>query len=335
MKKAPNSPRIYARIGILGAGAWGTALAIVAARAGRDVTLWTRDAALARQIAAEREHRRSLPGVPFPTGVSVTEALDQVLLADAMLLALPAQQVRQTLSGFRARSGIPVVLCAKGIEHGTGKLLTEVLREAAPESIPAILSGPSFARDVAAGLPTAVTIAAEGDVAGRLQETFGHSTFRPYASDDLVGVALGGAAKNVYAIACGIVLGLGLGESARAALLARCFAELCRLGRAIGAREETLVGLSGLGDLVLTATSTASRNFSFGLALGRGRQLAALRAPDQPLAEGVETAPALVARAQSLAVELPVAETVTEILAGALAPPDAVPRLMARPLKTE
>jgi glycerol-3-phosphate dehydrogenase (NAD(P)+) len=183
----------------------------------------------------------------------------------------------------------PLVICAKGIEKDSGKLVTEMLAEALPEAELAILSGPSFARDVAKGLPTAVTVAAKDALAARLQASLGSAAFRPYASDDLTGVALGGAAKNVYAIACGVVEGMGLGENARAALLARSFAELSRLGEALGARRETLMGLAGLGDLVLTATSPSSRNFSFGMELGRGASMAALSAPGRPLAEGAGT----------------------------------------------
>ena len=213
--------------------------------------------------------------------------------------------------------------------------MTEVLAECAPAAIPAIFSGPSFARDVSLRLPTAVTIAARKPIAMRLQASLGHPTFRPYASTDVTGVALGGAAKNVYAIGCGIVSGLGLGDSARAALLARSFAELCRLGAALGAKSETLMGLSGLGDLVLTATSPTSRNFSFGYHLGQGRSSSELTAAGQPLAEGVETAAALVARALRQNIELPVAEAIADILAGRLSLEAAIPRLMARPFKSE
>jgi glycerol-3-phosphate dehydrogenase (NAD(P)+) len=227
------------------------------------------------------------------------------------------------------------MLCAKGIERDTGKLLTEILIDVTPRAQPAILSGPSFARDVAKGLPTAVTIAARLDIAKRLQSTLGHAQFRPYASDDLVGVALGGAAKNVYAIGCGVADGLGLGESARAALLARSFAELTRLGQALGARAETLVGLSGLGDLVLTATSASSRNFKFGQMLGHGTPLSELSAPGQPLAEGVETAPALVTRSRRHKVELPIAEAIAAVLDGTIPPGAALERLMSRPLRPE
>jgi glycerol-3-phosphate dehydrogenase (NAD(P)+) len=207
--------------------------------------------------------------------------------------------------------------------------------ETAPDADAAILSGPSFARDVALGLPTAVTIAAKGETAPKLQAALSHGTFRPYASDDLTGVALGGAAKNVYAIACGVVEGMGLGESARAALLARAFAELTRLGEAMGAKAETLMGLSGLGDLVLTATSATSRNFAFGLQLGKGAALATLMAPGKPLAEGALTAPALAARGAHHNVELPIAETVAHVLDGKLPLQSALGQLMNRPLKPE
>jgi glycerol-3-phosphate dehydrogenase (NAD(P)+) len=210
-----------------------------------------------------------------------------------------------------------------------------MLAESLPHAALAILSGPSFARDVARGLPTAVTVAAKGDLASRLQASLGSAAFRPYASDDLIGVALGGAAKNVYAIACGVVEGMGLGENARAALLARSFAELSRLGEHLGARRETLMGLSGLGDLVLTATSPSSRNFSFGIDLGRGRTVAELSAPGRPLAEGVATAPALVARAKAGGVELPIAEAMADLLNGTLPLEQAVIRLMGRKLTVE
>jgi len=325
----------YDNIGVIGAGAWGTALALVAAEAGRRVTLWARETEVLRSIRDTAMNAPYLPGVPLPPSIGATGDLAAAASADALLLVVPAQHLRETLKNLGAHSRVPLMLCAKGIERGTGKLLTEVLAECAPQAEPAILSGPSFARDVARHMPTAITIAARMEIAKRLQASLGHGTFRPYASDDLAGVALGGAAKNVYAIACGIVDGLGLGESARAALLARSFAELCRLGEALGARAETLMGLSGLGDLVLTATSPTSRNFSFGLALGKGKPRAELFAPGQPLAEGVDTAPALVARARKHNVELPIAEVVSEILDGRLALRDAIPRLMSRPLKAE
>jgi glycerol-3-phosphate dehydrogenase (NAD(P)+) len=334
MSKNDDPATAYARIGVIGAGAWGTALALVSAQAGRSVTLWAREPEVVAAVKVKRENTPFLSGVALPVNIEATGNLAAAAAADLLLVVVPAQHLRTILEQLRThvRANVPFVLCAKGIERETGKLLTEVLAETVPDAEPAILSGPSFACDVALGLPTAVTIAARAGVAQRLQATLGHGQFRPYASEDLIGVALGGAAKNVYAIACGMVAGLGLGESARAALLARGFAELRRLGRALGARDETLMGLSGLGDLVLTATSPTSRNFSFGLLLGRGKPLAAT---DQPLAEGVETAPALVTRAKSHGIELPVAEAVADILSGRLALSDALPRLMARPLTTE
>jgi glycerol-3-phosphate dehydrogenase (NAD(P)+) len=279
-----------------------------------------------------------LPGVTLPAAIAATTDLSKAAAADALLIGAPAQHLRATLAALKPhlKPGTPLILCAKGIERGSGRLMTEVLIEEAPDCEPAILSGPSFARDVARNLPTAVTIAAKTiATAQALQSAFGHMTFRPYASDDLTGVALGGAAKNVYAIACGIVAGMGLGESARAALLSRSFAELCRLGEAMGARAETLMGLSGLGDLVLTATSASSRNYAFGLDVGKAAPRAELLKPGRPLAEGVETAPALVGRAKQHKVELPIAETTAEILSGAIALDAAIPRLMSRPLRTE
>jgi len=331
----PSNSKAYTRIGVIGAGAWGTALAFAAAQAGRQVTLWAREPEVVDSIAKDHRNSAFLPDVVLPAAIRATTSLAETAASDAILLVAPAQHLRSTLRALPAGTKTPLVLCAKGIERTSGKLLTEVLGEEAPQAEPAILSGPSFAKDVAIGLPTAVTIAARMDVALKLQAALGSATFRPYASDDLVGVALGGAAKNVYAIGCGIVAGLKLGDSARAALLARAFAELCRLGEALGARRETLMGLSGLGDLVLTATSTSSRNYAFGLALGGGSSRATLMAPGQPLAEGVETAPALVARGHAQKVELPIAEAIAALLDGTLALDQAVPRLMGRPLKPE
>jgi glycerol-3-phosphate dehydrogenase (NAD(P)+) len=327
----------YSRIAILGGGAWGTALAIAAIAAGRDTVLWAREDDVVADIAERRENRRFLPGVQLPKTLRATGVLKDAAQADALLLAVPAQilaDFARTLAPLVPR-GAPLVICAKGIEKATGRLVNEVLAEAAPTAIPAILSGPSFARDVAKGLPTAVTIAAHGPVAERLQASLNSLSFRPYASDDVTGVALGGAAKNVYAIACGVVEGLGLGENARAALLARSFAELTRLGEALGAKRETLMGLSGLGDLVLTATSKSSRNFSLGVELGQGKSVAELDAPGHPLAEGVATAPALVKRAHAGNIELPIAEAMADLLSGALPLGEAVMRLMSRKLKTE
>ncbi|MBV9061626.1 MAG: NAD(P)-dependent glycerol-3-phosphate dehydrogenase [Alphaproteobacteria bacterium] len=327
----------YEHIGVIGGGAWGTALALAAARAGRHVSLWARGTEAVQSLRTQRQNIRYLPGIKMPDAIAVTAGLSEAASADALLLVVPAQHIRSILSALRPVLGeqIPLIVCAKGLERSSGKLMTEVVGEFVGEDRIGILSGPSFARDVALGLPTAVTVAAPGQTAQRLQWALGSTTFRPYASDDVVGVALGGAAKNVYAIACGIVAGMGLGESARAALLARSFAELRRLGEALGAKPETLMGLSGLGDLVLTASSSTSRNFSFGFAIGKGRTRAELDAQGHPLAEGVETAPALVARAARQGIELPIAETAAAILDGSLPLDAAMARLMERPLKAE
>jgi len=331
----PQSP--YSTIAVVGAGAWGTALAIVAAGNASKVLLWARESEIAASVAASRENAMFLPGVPLPANIEATTDIARSREAEAVLLVAPAQHLRAVLGALRPvlKAKIPVVLCAKGIETGSGLMLSEVLADVLPDAEPAILSGPSFARDVARKLPTAVTIAARESIAVRLQASLSQNWFRPYVSEDVVGVALGGAAKNVYAIACGMVEGAGLGESARAATISRGFAELLRLGAALGARAETLMGLSGFGDLVLTATSLSSRNFSAGVALGKGARLADISGAGHPLAEGAATAPALVARARRHGVELPIAEGVAAVLAGRLGVAEAAELLLSRPLKPE
>jgi glycerol-3-phosphate dehydrogenase (NAD(P)+) len=289
-------------------------------------------------ITARNENAMFLPGIGLPKNIEATGDLSLACEADAILLAAPAQHLRSTLEELRAclASGTPVVLCAKGIEAKSGKLVTEILVDTAPNAEVAILSGPSFADDAARGLPTLVAIGARETTALKLQATLGAApNFRPYITDDVTGVALGGAAKNVYAIACGMVEGAEQGESARAGLLARSFAELLRLGTALGARSETLMGLSGLGDLVLTASSRSSRNFALGAALGSGKKIAELLAPGRPLAEGAATAPALVARGRRHGVELPIAEAVADVLAEKIDLKAAGERLLSRPLGPE
>jgi glycerol-3-phosphate dehydrogenase (NAD(P)+) len=337
MTKSSDTAKAYSHIAVIGGGAWGTALAFAAVQAGAKTLLWARESDVVDSINSRHQNTRFLPGIALPQKIVATNDLAAAAQAPALLIVVPAQHLRPVLAELapHVAPDTPLLLCAKGIERGSGLLLTEVLREMVPNAEPAILSGPSFAHDVAVGLPTAVTIAGRLDIAQRLQATLAHAQFRPYASDDIAGVALGGAAKNVYAIGCGVVDGLGLGESARAALLARSFAELTRLGEALGARAETLMGLSGLGDLVLTASSPSSRNFTFGQKLGRGTPLSELRRPGTPLAEGIETAPALVARARVQGVELPIAETISAVLDGVLAPLAALERLMSRPLGPE
>lgn len=325
-------------IGVIGAGAWGTALAQVAARAGRRVTLWARTPEAADAIRQARENKTRLAGIAIDPGISVTAKAADLSDADAVLVATPAQALRAVMSAMAPylRAGTPAVITAKGIERGSTKLMTDVLAEACPRVEPLVLSGPGFAADVAHGLPTAVTLAARTiDVARPIAHALSVPTFRPYLSDDLVGVQVGGAVKNVLAIAAGIVMGRGLGESARAALIARAFAELTRFGRALGARPETLAGLSGLGDLVLSASSSQSRNYRLGVALGEGQRLAELLDPARGISEGAFTAEAVVAIARTHGLDVPVSAAVYDILEGQATIDAAIDRLLQRPIKTE
>ena len=321
-------------IGIVGGGAWGTALALVAARAGRTVTLYARDAATVAAINERRENIARLPGVALDAAITATGDLATAVAADAVLLAVPAQMVRTVaaLVAPHLAAGTPLVICAKGLEHGTGKRLSEVVAEVAPNAIPAVLSGPSFAADVARGLPTAVTIAATDEaLALALCHALGSAAFRPYAETDFVGVEIGGAVKNVLAIAAGIVSGRKLGASALAALVARGFAELRRLAEALGAKPETLMGLSGLGDLVLTCSGPQSRNFAYGVTIGSGGD----RTAPHRLAEGIETASVARDLARRHAILMPIVEAVAAIIDGNLAVDAAIEGLMTRPLKRE
>jgi glycerol-3-phosphate dehydrogenase (NAD(P)+) len=323
-------------IAVLGAGAWGTALANNAARAGRRVVMWARDAATAASINARRESPR-LPGIRIDGKVSATTVLADALAADAALLVVPAQASREVATAIAAARSraIPIVACAKGIERGTHLFMTEVIRACVPDAVVAILSGPSFATDVARGLPTAVTLAAhEEALAAALARALRAATFRPYHSTDVRGVEIGGAAKNVLAIAAGIVAGRGLGASAAAALVTRGFAELMRFGRAFGARVETLTGLSGLGDLILTCSTAQSRNFSLGIALGKG-QAPELASEGPKLAEGAFTAAALVELATEHGVDMPIARAVAAILDGTMSVEEAIEALLTRPLRAE
>jgi glycerol-3-phosphate dehydrogenase (NAD(P)+) len=321
-------------IGVLGGGAWGTALALVAARAGRRVTLWAREAETVAAINQRRENPKYLPGVALDAGLIATGDLAQALAADAVILAVPAQSLRAVAiaAAPHVRHGTPLVVAAKGLERGTVKRLSEVVAEVVPSATPAVLSGPSFAADVARRLPTAVTIAALHEVlALDLCRALGGASFRPYAETDMIGVEIGGADKNVLAIAAGIVAGRRLGASAVAALTTRGFAELRRLGEAMGARPETLMGLSGLGDLVLTCSSPQSRNFSYGRALGEGGD----RHAAHPLVEGIETASVARDLARLHGIDMPIVEAVAAILSGQLAIDAAIEGLMSRPLKRE
>ncbi|WP_234684219.1 NAD(P)H-dependent glycerol-3-phosphate dehydrogenase [Bradyrhizobium monzae] len=322
----------FQSVAVIGAGAWGTALATVAARAGRNVTLWARNAEHAARIASTRGNPR-LPGVKLAPEIVVTSELSLAARADVLLIATPAQHLRGAVNMLASHvtKAVPVIACAKGIEHGTHKFMTDVIAEAAPHAQPAILSGPSFADDVARGLPTAVTLAAKDEaLASHLVQALGSATFRPYHTTDVRGVEIGGAAKNVLAIAAGIVVGRNLGASALAALTTRGFSELARLGRACGARTETLSGLSGLGDLLLSCSTAQSRNFALGIALGRGEA-----APAGKLAEGAFTAPVLVELAAARDVDMPVSQAVAAILDGRLTIEAAIEGLLTRPFKAE
>jgi glycerol-3-phosphate dehydrogenase (NAD(P)+) len=328
--------KVADRISVVGAGAWGTALANVIARAGRKVTLFARDAATAGAMTTSGESRR-LPGVPIDQRVVISSLTERQPDADAILIVVPAQTLRGIASGLTGMiaAGTPVVTCAKGIERTTRRFMTEIIAECLPEAVPAILSGPSFAVDVARGLPTAVTLAAADEtVAQMLTRSLGSAAFRPYHSIDVRGAEIGGAAKNVLAIAAGIVTGRKLGASAAAALTTRGFAELMRFGKAYGAQTETLTGLSGLGDLILTCTSPQSRNFSLGVALGQGHSLDEARRTGQ-LAEGAFTAAVLVDMARAREIEMPIAAGVAAVLDGSLAIDAAIEALLTRPLRAE
>jgi len=323
------------RIAVLGGGAWGTALALTCARAGRSVMLWEHEPANAENIEQKRESR-FLPGVHIDNAIKVTRELGEAGASDAILVVVPAQAMRSVIVSLApsVAKHTPLVACAKGIEHGTHKFMTEIIAECAPTAVPAILSGPSFAADAARGLPTAVTIAAsDGKIALDLAHALNAGTFRPYHSTDVRGVELGGATKNVLAIAAGIVTGKGLGASASAALTTRGFAELVRFGAAYGAKPETMMGLSGLGDLILTCGTPQSRNFSCGVALGKGEK--SDTAAHGKLAEGIFTAPVLLEMAHEKNVEMPISAAVAAILSGKMSVDEAIESLLTRPLKSE
>jgi glycerol-3-phosphate dehydrogenase (NAD(P)+) len=325
----------FDHIAVVGAGAWGSALACVAARAGRHVTLIARSQQAATDIRATSESRH-LPGVKLDPRIVIAAGADAAASAEAVLLVVPAQALRFAASSLAPaiRSGTPVIACAKGIERDTRAFMTDVIAACIPQAKPAILSGPSFATDVARGLPTAVTLAArEAALAAALVKALGTHTFRPYHSTDVRGVEIGGAAKNVLAIAAGIAAGRHLGASASAALTTRGFAELIRFGQAFGARAETLTGLSGLGDLILTCSTRQSRNFSFGVAIGEGASLA--DAARGSLAEGAFTASVLVELAKGAGVDMPIANAVDAVLEGRLSVDEAMEALLARPFKAE
>lgn len=322
-------------VGVLGAGAWGTALAQMLASDGRDVLIWALEPELVEEINTHHTNSLYLPSAALSASIIATGNLDEFAACDAALVVTPAQHLGRVLGGMVSHPR-DLVLCSKGIEAGTGRLMNDVAKSAAPGSDIAVLSGPTFAHEVAAGLPTAVTLACGGgeEQWDRVAPVIARPQFRPYYSDDVTGAEIGGAVKNVLAIACGVVDGLGLGQNARAALIARGYAEMLRFGEALGAQRDTLAGLCGLGDLVLTCSSTSSRNFSLGKALGEGQSAQALMADRRTVAEGAHTAPVLVELAAKNNVAMPIVAAVDKLLGGAAAG-EVVTQLLSRPLTTE
>jgi glycerol-3-phosphate dehydrogenase (NAD(P)+) len=328
----------FKRAGVIGAGAWGTALAQVAGRAGLDVLLQAREPDVVESIRDRRVNEAFLPGITLDDHVSVTTELADLASCDVILAVPPAQHMRSTLTAFAPfhRAGVPIVLCSKGIERGSLKLMTDVLAEAIPAAPAAVLSGPSFAAEVARGLPSAVTLACADEALGEeLMWTLSAPGFRPYLATDLIGAEVGGAIKNVLAIACGMSEGKGLGRSAHAAIITRGFAEMTRLGVALGGQAETVAGLCGLGDLVLTCSSPQSRNMSLGLALGQGQTVEQALAGKRSVAEGYESAPAVRELAAKTGVDMPISLAVAALLGGETTVDAVIDNLLSRPLKVE
>ncbi len=323
------------RLAVIGGGAWGTALAQVVAGGGRKTLLWAREPEVVEAVNSAHENRLFLPGQPLDPAIRATGDLADLGDCDAWLVVTPAQHMRAVLESA-PRGGTPLILCSKGIEEKSGKLLHHVAREACPDSPIAVLSGPSFAHEVAAGLPTAVTLAAEDGALGEaLRERIARPEFRVYLTDDVTGAEIGGAVKNVLAIACGVVEGKQLGDNARAATIARGFAEMARFGQSLGARPETLAGLSGLGDLVLTCSSRSSRNFSLGFGIGEGRPAAELLADRRTVAEGAHTAPVLARLADQRGIDMPIVAAVDSLLSGRCGVDQALEQLLSRPPRVE
>lgn len=323
------------KLGVIGGGAWGTALAQVAATGNRETLLWALEQEVVEAINHRHENTAFLPGIVLNPSVRATSDFGDLEKCDALLVVTPAQHMRAVLEQAPHGSK-PLVLCSKGIEEKSGELLHEVAKDACPKSEIAVLSGPTFAHEVARGLPTAVTLAAEDVGLGKLlRDRIGQPTFRIYLSDDVAGAEIGGAVKNVLAIACGVVEGKGLGQNARAALIGRGLAEMTRFGMAFGAKRETLAGLSGLGDLVLTCTSASSRNYSLGKGIGEGRPAAELLADRKTVAEGAFTAPVLARLAREKGIDMPIVEAVDALVAGRANVDDVLGALLSRPARSE
>jgi len=323
-------------IGVIGGGAWGTALAQVQAVADRDALIWAREPAVVNAINNDGENTPFLPGVELHRNVRATTDLAEACAPDVLLLVVPAQYLRSTLKSAGDLSRKTLVLCGKGIEIETGELLSEIVREVTPQSRLAVLTGPSFAREIALGLPAAVTVAADDIESARsLSNLLGSKTFRPYASSDVTGAEVGGAVKNVLAIACGIIAGKKYGDSARAALLTRGMSEMTRLALALGGKRETLMGMCGLGDLVLTATSMQSRNFSLGFALGEGKTLEEIMGSRTAVTEGVHTARAVMNLVRKLDIDLPIMTAIHGILHEGKQVDQVINDLLSRPFNDE
>ncbi|MCF6195134.1 MAG: NAD(P)-dependent glycerol-3-phosphate dehydrogenase [Emcibacter sp.] len=329
---------IYNKISVIGSGAWGTALAAMAARAGRDVLLWAREDGVVTSINEAHENKDFLPDVTLPESLKATGNLADVATAEVILMVVPAQFVRAIAQDMKVflKESTPIILCAKGIEQSTGKMMNEVVTEVLPKSPLVVLSGPTFAREVAADMPSAVTIASKyQQIAQNVADTLGQPTFRPYLSRDVVGAEVGGAVKNVLAVACGIVAGLELGDNARAALITRGLAEMVRFGEVFGAKRETMMGLCGLGDLILTCSSVQSRNMSLGMALGQGKSVAEIMSGRISVAEGYHTAGILAEIAERENIDMPIAAAVNEILHKGGDVKEIVQQLMNRPYVSE
>ncbi len=325
-------------VGIVGAGAWGTALGVAARRAGRDVLIWAYEPETVAAINVRHQNPTFLPGIELDVSIEATARFNEVATCDLLLMVTPAQHLRAIAEELAPyiRTGQPLVICAKGIEQSTGKLLSQVAGEVLPEAQVAVLSGPSFAAEIARGLPAAVTLATAEEAQGRaLAHALSYPAFRCYWSEDVVGAEIGGAVKNVFAIAAGIVVGKKLGASAHAALVTRSFAEMARFGTALGARRETLAGLSGLGDLVLTCGSPQSRNMSLGIALGEGRSLGEVLKARHSVTEGIHTAGAVVEMAAARGIDMPIAQAVHAVISGLATVDEAIEALLARPIRSE
>lgn len=333
------------RFGVVGAGAWGTALAQLLASDGSPVTLWAHEAEVVADIAEHRENKTFLPGLPLAPSLHATQALADLMHVDgaqpdALLVVVPVQHMRRVLADLAAQAPglvhVPLVLCSKGMEAGTQALPCDIVADVLPDAPIAVLSGPTFAHEVAAGKPTAITLAAQPlALAEQLAARIARPHFRPYASGDVIGAEIGGAVKNVLAIACGVVEGAGLGLNARAALISRGFAEMTRFGVALGADPATLAGLAGLGDLVLTCTSTNSRNFSLGKGIGEGQRVADLMADRRTVAEGSASAPVVLTAAQARGIDMPIVAAVNALLAGDQPVRHVIAALLNRPLRSE